>query len=116
MRFKPLFPLVDAPYPDSLLDEPFHYERRLVGPAAQTVEHEYQQDVEASLLGVLLHLLELVPVIGADLEAGHARLLLFQYDFPAHLPGEVPARFPLDRNIRLIAFVMVHLLRGGHTV
>ena len=71
---------------------------------------------ELALFGFFLDKLQLIPVVGADLEAGHASLLLFAYDDPAHFLGKFPAGFALDRDVRLIQFVMIHLLGCGNTI
>ena len=116
MGLEALLPFVDAPHPDAVLYKPLHHEGRLVRFAAQTVEHKHQQDIELALFGPLFDELQLVPVIGADLVAGHAGLLLLVHDDPAHFVGEVPAGFALDRDVRLVELVVVDLLGRGNTI
>ena len=116
VRIESLFTLIDAPDMDALFDEPFNHERRLIGPSAQPVEHEDQKNLEFALFSVTLDLLEFIAVVGADLEAGDSGLLFLDHDLPAHLLCEVPAGFPLYRNVRLILVVMVHLFRRGYAV
>ena len=116
MGLEALFALVDAPHPDAMLHEPFYHEGGLIGFAAQTVEHEHQQDVEPALLGLLFDELQLVPVIGADLVTGYAGFLFLAHDDPAHLLCELPAGFPLYRDVRLVQLVVVDLLGRGYPV
>ena len=70
MAVKPLLALHAAPDLDAALDEPFHHEGRFIVPAAQAVKHEHQKDVELPGNGVLLNLLDRVPVLSGDLEFG----------------------------------------------
>ena len=114
--FKSLFSLVHTPYPDTLFDEPLNYKRSFVRFASKTVEHEYRQNIELALLRLFLDEPQLVPVIGADLIAGHASFLFLAYDDPAHFFGKLPVGFALHRDIRLIQLVMVHLLGCGNTI
>ena len=99
-----------------MVDEPLDYERRFFGSSANTVEHEHQQDVEFSLLGIFFNELDLVTVIGADLEAGYASFLLFQHNAPTHSVCKVSASLSLHRNIRLVLTVVILLLIGGHSI
>ena len=96
--------------------EPFHHKGCLIRFATQAVKHEHQQDVELALLGPLFEKLQLVPVAGADLVAGHSVLLLLMHDGPAHLRGELPAGFALDRDIRLILLIVVDLFGRGNAI
>ena len=69
MRVDPLFTLVDTPYLNAVTDEPLDYEGRFFSSSANAVEHEHQQNIELALFGIFLDELDLVTVIGADLEA-----------------------------------------------
>ena len=116
VRPEALFTLVDAPHSDAMLHEPFHHEGGLIGFAAQTVKHKHQQDIKFALLGPLFDELHLVPVIGADLESGHAGLLFLANNDPSHFPGELPAGFALDGDVRLVQLIAVDLLCCGYPV
>ena len=85
-----------------------------LGTAPQAESHwetsALQQDVELALLCPSLEKLQLIPVIGADLVAGYASLLLLVHDDPAHLLGKIPAGFALHGDVRLVQFIVVDLL------
>ena len=116
VRVDPLFAFVDAPDLNTVVDEPLDYERRFFGSSANTVEHEHQQDIEFALFGIFLDELDLVTVIGADLESGHAIFLFLVHDGPAHSLRELTAGFSLHGDIGLILVIVVDLLGGGDTI
>ena len=112
MIVKTLLALHGAPYFDILLDEPLHHKGRFIVLASQAVKHEYQQNIKFSLQGHLLYLLNGVPVLGGDLDAGNALLGKFLDDFPSGvLFAKLPAILLLHGDV-----VLFHLSHGGHPV
>ena len=116
MGFKPLLSFVDAPDPDSVFYKPLHHKGRFIRFAAQAVKHEHQQDIELALLGPLFEKLQFIPVVGADLVAGHAVFLFLMHDGPAHLRCKLPAGFALDRDVSLILLIVVNLFGCGNAI
>ena len=112
----PLLALIDAPDLDTLLHKPFQHEGRLLCPPAKAVKHEYQKDIEFAFLGILLDELDLITVIGTDLKARHTVFLFLQHDIPALAVGELVAGFALNWDVRLILFIMIHLLGGRDSI
>ena len=78
-----LLTLLGTPYPDAVPYKPFHNKGRFICDTTDTVEHEYQQDIELALSGIVLDDLELVAGGGPDFVAGHAFFLFFMDDDPA---------------------------------
>ena len=76
---KPLLPLLGAPDPDAVLDKPLHYKGRFVRDPSDAVKHEHQQNIKLALPGAFLDDLQLVPIFGSYLVAGHT-VLLFLVD------------------------------------
>ena len=111
-----LFALIYAPYPDTVLNEPFNHEWSFFGSSAETVEHEYQEDIKLLVFCSLPDFLQDISVICTDLEAGHASFLLFHHNDPAHFFSEVSARFALHGDICLIITIVIHLLVGGDSI
>ena len=72
-----------TPYPDAVPYKPFHNKGRFICDTTDTVEHEYQQDIELALSGIVLDDLELVAGGSPDFVAGHAFFLFFMDDDPA---------------------------------
>lgn len=72
-----LLTLLGTPYPDAVPYKPFHNKGRFICDTTDTVEHEYQQDIELALSGIVLDDLELVAGGGPDFVAGHAFFLFF---------------------------------------
>ena len=116
MRVDPLFTFVDAPDLNAVVDEPLDYERRFFSSSANAVEHEHQQDIEFALFSVFFDELDLVTVIGADLESGHAVFPFLVHDGPAHPLCELTAGFSLHGDVGLILVIVVDLLGGGDAV
>ena len=116
MIIKTLLTLLCTPYPDAALNEPLHHKGRFVSDSPDTVKHEHQQNIKLALLGKLLDGLNLVPVFGPYLVAGHAVLLFLMDDHPAHLICELMALPALHGNVGLAFVVVVHLLVGGNSV
>ena len=102
---------VDAPDLNALIDKPFNYERGSFGSSANAVEHEHQQDIEFALFGVFLDKLDLVSVVGADLEARYAVFLRLVHDSPAHPFRKLATGFSLHGDIRLVLLIVVDLFR-----
>ena len=84
--------------------------------ASHSAKHEHQQNIKLALSGVFLDDLELIAVLGPDLVAGYAVLLLLMNDRPALLLRKAMAGFPLHRDVGLALVVVVHLFVGRHPI
>ena len=113
---KTLFAFLRAPDLYSVLDEPFHNERRFVRDTTDTVEHENEQNIELAFPGKFFYCLDLVAVLGAYFVTGNAVFLFLVYDIPAHLLGKSVTRLSLHRDIRFVIIVVIDLLIRGNTV
>lgn len=116
MIFKPLFPLLGTPNPDSVFRKPFYYKRGLIRDTANAVKHKDQQNIKLPLTGVFFDDLELVTVFCPDFVAGNAVLLFLVNDGPALFLRKAVAGFPLHGDVCLTFIIIVHLLTGGHPV
>ena len=116
MIVKPLLTLLGTPYPDAVLNKPLYHKGRFVSDTPDAVKHEHQQNIELALLGKLLDGLNLVPIFGPYLVAGHAVLLFLVDDHPAHLICELVTLAALHGDVGLVFIVIVHLLVGGYSV
>ena len=113
---KTLLTLLGTPYPDAVLDKPFHHKGRFVSDTPDAVKHEHQQNIELALLGPFFDDLEFVAVFGPYLVAGYAVLLFLVNNRPAHLFTEAVALSALHGDVGLAFIVIVHLLVGGHSI
>ena len=116
MIVEPLLPFPGAPNLNAVLAEPLHNEGRFVCDSADTVKHEYKEDVKLPSGSHGLDDLQFVPGFGTNLMPGHAFLLFLMDDCPAHLRGKAVTGFSLHGNISLMVFGIVHLLARGYTV
>ena len=111
-----LLTLLGTPYPDAVPYKPFHNKGRFICDTTDTVEHEYQQDIELALSGIVLDDLELVAGGGPDFVAGHAFFLFFMDDDPALRFSEFMASLSLHGQVCFMVGVEIHLLIGGNAV
>ena len=75
MIVEALLPFLGAPNLNAVLTEPLHNKGRFVCNSADTVKHEYEEDVKLSSDRHGLDDLQLVPGFGTNLVPGHAFLL-----------------------------------------
>ena len=116
MVVETLLTLLGTPYPDAVPYKPFHNKGRFICDTTDTVEHEYQQDIELALSGIVLDDLELVAGGGPDFVAGHAFFLFFMDDDPALRFSEFMASLSLHGQVCFMVGVEIHLLIGGNAV
>ena len=111
MAVDALLTLAGTPDFDAMLYEPFHHIRRLALDAAQTVEHEHQQDVEIISFSFGFEFLDGVAFARRHLGAGDALFGFFQHHAPAMLGAEFAAFDFLHGDV-----VMVYLSFGRYAV
>ena len=91
MALEFLFAFFYTEDPDSLLCEPFDYERSFIIPASQAVKHEYQKDIKPFIHGIIAKFLDGIPVFRRHLETGYSLLTQFLDNRPALRFGKLAA-------------------------
>ena len=95
-----LLAFLDAPYPDTVGNEPLHHEGRFIIAASKAVKHEYQRHIELASQGIRLNLHDSVALISFHLVARYTFLVELLNDFPVWLgvnefplgPAQIPDR------------------------
>ena len=116
MRLDTLLTLLRTPYANTVVYQPLHHKRRFVCDTANTVKHEDKQYIKLLCTCQFFDFLYLITVFRSYLVPGNTFLLQFIDDLPTHPVAELAAGFSLHGNIRLVLFIVVHLLTGRNTV
>ena len=112
MIVKALFTLPGTPDFNALLHKPLNYERGLIIPAAQSIEHEDQEDIELMPHCPFFDLHDSISGIRTDLVSGNAFFRNFIDNLPIRVSRCIfPAGKLLHGNV-----IVIHLSDGGNTV
>ena len=102
MSFELLLTLIDTPYFDIMLDEPFDDEGRFVIASSQSVKHKHEQDIKTLKECLFFEFLYSISIIRAYLVSGNTPLVKLANDHPAVSFGILTACNSLQRNIIMI--------------